>query len=165
MLFSLWWTAMFSSSWITIMTWNVGNAILLGRLCELIACSMCNLFISFLVIAEITMIVMKPMRIIVIAVKGAGAWFYSQPLLQTVCFTKELYRVSLRLNMIYTNLHIWVFFVFYLMVSIVLVRVNAKEQFCWPTYFLIWLELSSTQVPPLPLLPVKLTLQFFGSFF
>ena len=165
MLFSLWWTAMFLSSWVTIITWNVLNAILLGGLCELIACSMCNLFFSFLVLAEITMVVMKPMRIIVIAVKGVGAWFYSQPLLQTVCFTKELYRVSLRLNMIYTNLHIWVFFVFYLMVSIVLVRVNAKEQFCWPTYFLIWLELSSTQVPPLPLLPVKLTLQFFGSFF
>jgi len=34
---------------------------------------MCNLFISFLVLAEITMVVMKPMRIIVIAVKGAGA--------------------------------------------------------------------------------------------
>ena len=111
-------------------------------------------------------IIMKPMMmIIIVAMTGPGAWFYSQPLLQTVCFTKELYRVSLRLNMIYTNLHIWVFFVFYLMVSIVLVRVNAKEQFCWPTYFLIWLELSSTQVPPLPLLPVKLTLQFFGSFF
>ena len=109
MLFSLWWTAMFLSSWVTIITWNVLNAILLGGLCELIACSMCNLFFSFLVLAEITMVVMKPMRIIVIAVKGVGAWFYSQPLLQTVCFTKELYRVSLRLNMIYTNLHIWVF--------------------------------------------------------
>jgi len=34
---------------------------------------MCNLFISFLLLAEITMIVMKPMRIIVIAVEGVGA--------------------------------------------------------------------------------------------
>ena len=55
---------------------------------------------------------MKLMMFIVIAMKGPGAWFYSQPLLQTVCFTKELYRVSLRLNMIYTNLHHSCLFIF-----------------------------------------------------
>jgi len=34
---------------------------------------MCNLFISFLVLMEITMTVMMPMMIIVIAMKGSGA--------------------------------------------------------------------------------------------
>ena len=97
----------------TIMTWNVWNAILLGGVCELIACPVCNLFVSFLVLMEITMTgMMKLMMFIVIAMKGPGAWFYSQPLLQTVCFTKELYRVSLRLNMIYTNLHHSCLFIF-----------------------------------------------------
>ena len=79
------------------------NAILLlGGPCELIACPVCNLFISFLFIAEIMMVVTMPKMI---TVMDWGAWFYSQPLLQTVCFTKEFYRVSLRLNMIYTNLY------------------------------------------------------------
>ena len=118
----------------TIMTWNVWNAILLGGVCELIACPVCNLFVSFLVLMEITMTgMMKLMMFIVIAMKGPGAWFYSQPLLQTVCFTKELYRVSLRLNMIYTNLHQSCLFIFSLMVS--MVRANVKGRFCRPTFF------------------------------
>ena len=152
MLFSLWWTAMLSSSWITIMSWN---AILLGGLCELIVCSMCNLFISFLILMEITMTVMMPMMIIVIAMQGSGAWFYSQPLLQTVRFTKELYRVSLCLNMIYTNLYPSFLCNFPL---------SQHGTYVWmlilpANIFLIGAFLNTGASPPL-----WLTLQFFGSF-
>jgi len=42
--------------------------------CELIACPVCNLFVSFLVLMEITMTdMMKLMMFIVIAMKGPGA--------------------------------------------------------------------------------------------
>ena len=88
-------------------------------------------------------IIMKPMMmIIIVAMTGPGAWFYSQPLLQTVCFTKELYRVSLCLNMIYTNLHQSCFF------SLVVRMVRANVRILAADIFLILFELSSTQVPP-----------------